>query len=215
MGLDPVRIDKIYKSYSGFYDIIFNRLFQESREAVIEHLDIQPGAKILEVGIGTGLSLPLYPRHCSITGIDLCEEMLKRGEEKVRQHMLDNVELVQMDASSLQFPDNTFDGVVASMVISVVPDPRKVMREMIRVCKPSGRIVLLNHFRNGNRLISRVERMISPLCTRIGFRTDLALESLLEGMPLTVHKKSNVNPFKFWHLVECRKVNGHPSLQAN
>jgi phosphatidylethanolamine/phosphatidyl-N-methylethanolamine N-methyltransferase len=204
--MDPRRTERIYKTYSGFYDIIFNKLFHESRQAAIEHLEIQPGSRILEVGVGTGLSLPLYPRHCQIVGIDICYSMLKRGHERIRQHLLSHVELIRMDASSLQFEDNFFDAVVGSMVISVVPDPRKVLREMIRVCKEDGRIVLLNHFSNGNKVISGVERMISPLCTRIGFRTDLALDPLLKGMPIVIQKKARVNPFRFWHLVQCRKA---------
>ncbi len=99
--------------------------------------------------------------------------------------------------------------VVAAYVISTVPDPRKVLLEMIRVCKENGRIVLLNHFSNGNKLMAIVERLISPLCVHIGFRTDLALEPLLEGMPLVIQKKAHVNPLRFWHLVQFRKANGN------
>ena len=207
--MDANGIERIYRAYSRFYDILFNKIFHESRQAAIQHLEIEQGTKILEVGVGTGLSLPLYPRHCEITGIDLCDSMLKRGRDKVRRYVLNHVQLVKMDASSLQFEDETFDAVVAAYVISTVPDPRKVLLEMIRVCKENGRIVLLNHFSNGNKLISMVERMISPLCTHIGFRTDLALEPLLEGMPLVIQKKAHVNPFRFWHLVQCRKANGN------
>jgi phosphatidylethanolamine/phosphatidyl-N-methylethanolamine N-methyltransferase len=207
--MDANRIKRIYSAYSRFYDLIFNKLFHESRQAAVQHLEIKPGAKVLEVGVGTGLSLPLYPRHCSITGIDLCDSMLKHGLHKVRRYGLTHVQLLRMDACSLEFEDNSFDAVVAAYVISTVPDPRKVLREMIRVCKENGRIVLLNHFSNGNKLISMVERMISPLCVHIGFRTDLALEPLLQGMPLVIQKKAHVNPFRFWHLVQCRKAYGN------
>jgi phosphatidylethanolamine/phosphatidyl-N-methylethanolamine N-methyltransferase len=207
--MDANRIQRIYSAYSRFYDLIFNKLFHESRQAAVQHLEIEPGAKILEVGVGTGLSLPLYPRHCFITGIDLCDSMLKHGLHKVRRHGLTHVQLLRMDATSLEFEDNSFDAVVAAYVISTVPDPRKVLQEMIRVCKENGRIVLLNHFSNGNKLISMVERMISPLCVHIGFRTDLALEPLLKGMPLVIQKKAHVNPLRFWHLVQCRKANGN------
>ena len=200
------RLEKIYTTYSGFYDLLFDRLFQDSRREAIKSMEIKPGMKVLEVGVGTGLSLPLYPPFCEITGIDLCESMLKQGSEKIRQYGLGHVQLEQMDATHLDFEDNTFDAVTASMLISVVPEPRKVFGEMIRVCKEGGRIVLLNHFCNGNKLMTRMERFISPLCTRIGFRTDLSLEHLTDGMPLTIHKKVKVNPFRFWHLVQCRKA---------
>jgi phosphatidylethanolamine/phosphatidyl-N-methylethanolamine N-methyltransferase len=206
--MDANRIERIYSAYSRFYDLIYNKFFHESRQAAIHHLEIEPGAKILDVGVGTGLSLPLYPRHCSITGIDLCDSMLKRGWDKVKRYGLTHVQLLRMDASSLEFEDNTFDAVAAAYVISTVPDPRKVLQEMIRVCKENGKIVLLNHFSNGNKLISMVERVISPVCVHIGFRTDLALEPLLEGMPLVIQKKAHVNPLRFWHLVQCRKANG-------
>ncbi len=208
-SMDAKHIERIYNTYSRFYDVIFNKMFHESRQAAVQHLDIGPGSRILEVGVGTGLSLPLYPRHCSITGIDLCESMLKRGWDKVNRHGLAHVQLLRMDASSLEFKDNTFDAVVAAYVISTVPDPRKVLLEMIRVCKENGRIVLLNHFSNGNKLMAIVERLISPLCVHIGFRTDLALEPLLEGMPLVIQKKAHVNPLRFWHLVQFRKANGN------
>lgn len=213
--MDPSKIEKIYSQYSRFYDIIFDRLFHESRQATIEQLEIRPGARILEVGVGTGLSLPLYPRHCRITGIDLCDSMLERGRERVRRHLLRHVELVRMDASALDFEDNTFDAVVASMVISVVPEPRKVLGEMIRVCKEEGNIVLHNHFSNGNKLIAKLEKIISPLCTHIGFRTDLALEPLLEGMPIVLERKEKVNPLKFWHVVQCRKTVSAATVSTN
>lgn len=207
--MDANSTERIYRTYSRFYDVIFNKIFHESRQAAIQQLEINPGSKILEVGVGTGLSLPLYPRHCSITGVDLCESMLKRGWDKIERHGLNHVQLLRMDAASLEFEDNTFDAVVAAYVISTVPDPRKVLLEMIRVCKENGRIVLLNHFSNGNKLIGVVERLISPLCVHIGFRTDLALDPLVEGMPLVIQKKAHVNPLRFWHLVQCRKANGN------
>lgn len=213
--MDTKRVERIYNAYSGFYDVIFNKLFQESRQAAIASLDLRPGANVLEVGVGTGLALPLYPRHCQVTGIDLSESMLKHGWERVKQHRLDHVRLIKMDATSMEFEDNTFDGVMAAYLISVVPDPRKVLNEMIRVCKDGGKIVLLNHFSNGNKLISTVERMISPLCVHIGFRTDLALEPLLDGMPLVIQKKARVNPFKFWHLVQCTKANGNGAAHSS
>ena len=213
--MDTKKVERIYNAYSGFYDVIFNKLFQESRQAAIQSLELPPGADVLEVGVGTGLALPLYPRHCQVTGIDLSESMLKRGWQRVKQHRLDHVRLIKMDATSMAFEDNAFDGVMAAYLISVVPDPRKVLHEMIRVCKAGGKIVLLNHFSNGNRLISTVERMISPLCVHIGFRTDLALEPLLDGMPLVIQKKARVNPLKFWHLVQCTKANGNAASHTS
>ena len=106
----------------------------------------------------------------------------------------------------------------AAYVVTAVPDYRKVVNEMIRVCKPGGRIVMLNHFSNGNKVIAAVEKLISPLCKHIGFRTDLALNTVLEGTSLLVASKKKVNPLRFWHLVECvNKKNGqeHEMVYAN
>ncbi len=215
--MDTQRIEKIYTAYSGFYDLIFDRFFTQSRRAAIRGMEINPEAQVLEVGVGTGLSLPLYPDHCKITGIDLCESMLDRGQKKIAKHGLDHVTLMKMDATHLKFENNSFDVVTASLLISVVPNPRKVLLEMIRVCKEGGKIVLLNHFGNDNKFIAMVERLISPLCVRIGFRTDLALDPLLEGMPLIIQKKAKVNPLRFWHLVQCQKIssNGNGNGQKN
>jgi len=100
---------------------------------------------------------------------------------------------------------------VAAYVMSTVPNPRAVLAEMIRVCRPGGRIVLLNHFSNGNPLVSRVEKTISPLCTWIGFRSDLSLKSLLDETCLDVEQNLKVNPFNYWHIVQCvnrKPING-------
>ena len=108
-----------------------------------------------------------------------------------------------MDAANLKFADDTFDIVYAPYVISVVPDPVAVTREMHRVCRPGGRILMLNHFSNGNKMIAAVEKVISPLTKHLGWRTDLSLNMVLEGTSLHVARKQNVNPLRFWALVEC------------
>jgi len=117
-----------------------------------------------------------------------------------------------MDAGTMEFADDSFDAVMAAYVVTAVPDYRKVMLEMIRVCKPAGRIILLNHFSNGNPLIAAIEKVISPLCKQLGWRTDLSLASVLDGTHLTVIHKQKVNPFQLWQLVKC--VN-HKSTNGN
>lgn len=211
--MDLQKVERVYSTYAGFYDHIFGRIFHESRESAVRQLDVKPGERILEVGVGTGLALPLYPRHCRVVAIDLSASMLEKARERVEQYGLDHVELRQMDAGNMEFDDDSFDTVMAAYVVTAVPDYRKVMDEMIRVCRPGGRIILLNHFSNGNKLIAAVEKAISPLCKHIGFRTDLSLNSVLEGTSLIVRRKEKVNPLRFWHLVECvnRKNGSVPS----
>jgi phosphatidylethanolamine/phosphatidyl-N-methylethanolamine N-methyltransferase len=201
--VDTRQIEKVYSAYSGFYDLLFGKVFHDSRADAIRLLDLEPGQTVLEVGVGTGLSLTFYPRHCRVVGIDLSQPMLERSREKVNRYGLRHIELQRMDATRMTFEEDRFDAVVAAYVMSTAPNPRRVLSEMVRVCRPGGRIVMVNHFSNGNRLVSAVERWISPLCTRIGFRTDLSLEGLLSGAPLAVLSAQKVNPFHYWSLVYC------------
>jgi len=208
--MDLQKVERVYSNYAGVYDQIFGRIFHESRESAVRRLDVKPQERILEVGIGTGLSLPLYPPDCSVVGIDLSAGMLEKAQERLEAHRLKNVRLLRMDAGAMQFPDDSFDTVMAAYVVTAVPDYRMVIGEMIRVCRPGGRIIMLNHFSNGNKVIAAVERVISPLCKHLGFRTDLSLNTVLEGTSLFVAKKEKVNPLRFWHLVECvNRKNGH------
>ena len=201
--MDLQKVERVYSNYARVYDHIFGRIFHESRESAVRNLNVKPGERILEVGIGTGLSLPLYPQDCLVVGIDLSSSMLDKARERMVAHRLRNVQLLRMDAGKMQFPDDSFDTVMAAYVVTAVPDYRTVVTEMIRVCRPGGRIIMLNHFSNGNKLIAACEKVISPLCKHIGFRTDLSLNTVLEGTSLFVARNEKVNPLRFWHLVEC------------
>ncbi len=206
--MDPNKIERVYTSYAGFYDKVFGKVFHEGRESAIRNLNVQPDEHILEVGVGTGLALPMYPRHCRIVGIDLSEGMLARAKEKAEAHRLDHVQLHRMDAGAMEFTDDSFDTVVAAYVVTAVPDYRKVVNEMIRVCRPGGRIIMLNHFSNGNKVIAAVEKVISPLTKHLGWRTDLSLNTVLEGTSLQIARNQRVNPLRFWALVECVNAKG-------
>ncbi len=204
-------LERVYTHYSSVYDQTFGKAFDQSRESAVKGLHISPDDHVLEVGVGTGMALPLYPTHCQIVGIDLSEGMLKKAEERIAKHALAHITLQRMDAGHMSFQDNTFDLVMAAYVVTAVPDYRKVVSEMIRVCRPGGHIVMLNHFSNGNKLIAAVEKLISPICQRIGFRTDLSLHHVLEGTTLQVLKQKKMNPFGYWYLVECVNAkNGSP-----
>ena len=201
--MDLKKVERVYSAYASVYDHTFGKVFQQSRESAVRGLPIESGDKVLEVGVGTGEALPLYPSHCEVLGIDLSESMLDHARRRVKDHGLGHVTLRKMDAGAMILPDDHFDIVMAAYVVTAVPDYRSVVNEMIRVCKPGGRIVMLNHFSNGNKVIAAVEKLISPLCKHIGFRTDLALNTVLEGTCLMVASKKKVNPLRFWHLVEC------------
>ena len=203
MGFDRDQIERVYSSYAGVYDRVFGRVFQDSREVVVRNLKVEPGERVLEVGVGTGLCLPLYPRDCEITAIDLSSAMLEKAAARVKELGLENVTLLRMDAGEMDFPDNTFDIVIAAYVVTAVPDHRKLMKEMIRVSRAGGRLILLNHFTQESPIIAAVEKAISPICTRIGFRTDLSVDEVIDGWPLIKERDQRVKPLGMWHIVEC------------
>ena len=195
----------VYEKLANVYDLTFGPALHPGRLIALERMSIRPGDRVLEVGVGTGINLPLYPRNCRVTGIDLSASMLVKARERVLQKGLPNVRLHEMDAANLTFPDELFDIVYAPYVISVVPDPVRVVREMRRVCRPGGKIVILNHFRSSSPLMAKVERAISPFTVHIGFKSDLDLPGLLaqaELKPLSIQKVSFP---RIWSLVTCLK----------
>jgi phosphatidylethanolamine/phosphatidyl-N-methylethanolamine N-methyltransferase len=202
-SLEKRQVKRAYRLYAPAYDLVFDWIFHPGRCAAIRLLDVRLGDHVLEVGIGTGLNLPLYPRHCRITGIDLSEAMLKKAQEKVEELGLANVTLKAMDATTMDFGESEFDAAVATYTISAVPDPVGVLREMRRVVKPGGGIVILNHFRSDRRLMGRLEDLVAPVCTRLGWKSNLALEPLLERVGLAPDVSMKVNLFNGWRLIKC------------
>jgi len=198
-------VARVYEKLASVYDLIFGPTLHPGRVQAIQRMGIKPGDRVLEVGVGTGINAGLYPRDCAVTGIDLSESMLEKARERVARKGIRNVRLLEMDAADLKFADGTFDIVYAPYLISVVPDPVAVAREMRRVCRPGGRIIFLNHFRSPNRLLAWMERGISPFTVHIGFKSDLDLPAFLaqaDLQPLSIEK---VNVPRIWSLVTCVK----------
>lgn len=196
-------IESVYDSYASIYDFVFGKVFQSGRERAPVLLKLFPGAKLLEVGVGTGLSLPLCARQVDFTGIDLSQKMLARAERRVEELGLKNVRLTKMDATSLQFPDDSFDRVLAAYFISTVPDPVTVIQEMKRVCRPGGYLVFLNHFYSDNAFVRIFEKAFSPLFYRIGFKTDLDLGKLMEATGLEIDRLEKIDFLGHWKAVRC------------
>src|SRR5690606_36650207 len=170
---------------SHVYDLVFGPTLHPGRIEAIRKMTINPGDSVLEVGVGTGINLSMYPASCDITGIDLSAPMLDKARERIFSKVLRNCRVLGMDAAQMTFPDESFDIVYAPYLISVVPDPVKVAQEMHRVCRKGGRIIILNHFKSENPILSRIETAISPLTVHIGFKADLDLNGFLTQANLT------------------------------
>jgi len=194
---------KIYDRWGRFYDIVFKWIFSEGRNVGVELLNLKAGERLLEVGVGTGLSLPLYRRDSRIVGIDISSKMLEKAQDKVDKLGLKNVDLQVMDAQAMAFPDNSFDCVTACYVVSTAPDPHKVVSEICRVCKPGGRIVFINHFKSQSPILARFEELVNGVCKKFGWATTLDLEALLQANNLTTSLQERVNIFDYWRAVLC------------
>lgn len=198
-------IIKAYRRYARLYDLYFGPVFQPGRRAVIERMNCRPGEHVLEVGVGTGLSLPLYPDSMRVTGIDISPEMLERARGRVERDALSGrIVLHVMDAERMSFPDDSFDKVVAMYVVSVVPHPERLVNEMRRVCKPGGDIFIVNHFHSPNPLIGGVETLLAPLSRLMGFHPDFCLKTFVRQTGLEVLEKHPVNLFGYWNLLRAR-----------
>lgn len=206
-------VSRFYNCCAGVYDLLFDQVFREGRRLAFEALDLRPGQRVLEVGVGTGLTLPMYPRGVRVVGIDLSAPMLR--EAAGRRTLLGPdrpVGLVRMDATHVASPDGAFDAVFAPYVVSVVPEPRQVVAEMARVCKPGGRVVVLNHFACRHPVPRWFEKQLSPLTHRVGFRLDLPLETILDIPTLHVESEARVNMLGMWRLVVFRRRGGTPRI---
>ena len=205
--MDTESIKSAYRRYAPVYDKLFGPIFHPARRAIVQMIGSRPGERILEVGVGTGLSLPLYPDNVSVTGIDLSVEMLDVARQRVQRGGLANVEaILEMDAENMTFPDDSFDKVVAMYVVSVAANPQRLVQEMRRVCKPDGEIFIANHFRSRHPLIGASEGLLSPLSKLAGFRPNLKLDEFLRVTQLEVAELRNTNLFGYWKLLRCRNT---------
>jgi phosphatidylethanolamine/phosphatidyl-N-methylethanolamine N-methyltransferase len=170
--LDKATIAKAYARWAPVYDVVFGAVFDHGRKAAIAAAE-RVGGRILDVGIGTGLSLTDYSRDNRLCGVDLSEPMLRKAQERVGAFNLSNVDvLAVMDAEKLGFPDAFFDCVVAQYVITVVPDPEATLDEFARVTKPGGEIILVNHIGAEEGLRKAFERWFAPMARRLGWRPE-------------------------------------------
>lgn len=196
--------DIIYGPLTPIYDVVCGAMLQPGRRRAIAHLDPAPSDTILEVGVGTGLDLAAYRSHCRIVGIDLSRAMMIKARKRsagVKPH----VDLLQMDAACLAFPDASFDAVYVPYTINVVPDPMAVGRELVRVCRAGGRIVMLNHFDGVRETSNMTNTLAGKLAEKFDVNWHLDAEQFVRDLGLSLLAVESVNVPRLSSVVVCRK----------
>ena len=199
-------VAKSYARWAPVYDHTFGAVTHAGRRRATGFANAV-GGTVLEVGVGTGLALPFYAVHMQVTGIDFSEEMLAKAQEKVAEQGLTQVKaLRQMDARALEFADGSFDSVCAMHILSVVPEPERVMAEMARVCRPGGHVLVVNHFAaEGRGVMARIERAAAPLSDLLGWHSDFARARVLGEAGLELVEEDGLPPFGMMTYLRMRR----------
>jgi phosphatidylethanolamine/phosphatidyl-N-methylethanolamine N-methyltransferase len=206
--MDEHAVRRAYARWAPVYDLSFGKIADAGRIIAVDTINRRRG-KVLEVGVGTGISLPRYRRHLRVSGIDLSPEMLDKARDRVTRLGLSNVdELVEMDAGNLTFGDETFDTVVAMYVMTVVPDPRKVMAELNRVCKPGGEVFIVNHFSQERGVRGFIEKVMAPFAEQLGWRSEFSINTILTQDGLHLVEERPMRPFGLFKLLRFVKQPG-------
>jgi phosphatidylethanolamine/phosphatidyl-N-methylethanolamine N-methyltransferase len=194
-----------YRRYAPLYDLVFGIVLGPGRKRMARTVVALDPSSVLEVGVGTGLALPHYPENARVVGIDLSPEMLARAQAQAERLPEREISLHAMDAEQLEFADDSFDCVTVPYVLSVTPDPDRLVSELRRVCKPQGHIIIVNHF-SGSRFWWLLERMVKSLADRIGFRSDFDYARHILSHDWRVETATPVNLFGLSRLVVIRNV---------
>lgn len=193
--IDSSAVKRAYRRWAPIYDLTFGQIAEAGRQHAVRTINRRKGS-VLEVGVGTGLSLPSYSSHLDIVGIDLSSDMLEKARKRVHDKKLDNVRgLYEMDAGALEFPDDSFDTVVAMYVMTVVPDPEQVMKELQRVCVPGGEVILVNHFSMDQGTRGWVEGKLAPLAATLGWHPVFPVDRVLGYHDLRLAEQRALWPF--------------------
>lgn len=206
--MDPEAISRTYRRWAPIYDSTFGAMTRPGRLAATGRVNAL-GGRVLEVGVGTGLSLRHYTPDVRVTGIDFSHDMLRLARQKVARKRLGHVEaLRQMDARMLDFADAAFDCVVAMYLISVVPEPERVLAEMARVCRPGGEILIVNHFAADGGTLGRVETLLAPFADRMGWHADFSMGTVLGSGHVTEIERAPLPPLGLFTFLRLRPVHG-------
>lgn len=206
--MDIQAVRRSYARWAPIYDLTFGRITGQGRNRAVSVLNAL-GGRVLEVGVGTGLALPSYRPGVEVTGIDASAEMLEKAREKVTELGLTHVKaLREMDARRLDFPDASFDHIAAMHIMSVVPEPERVMAEMVRVLRPGGTILIVNHFAadpDDNGWLPWLERKLAPLSGLLGWHSDFERSRVLSTPSLTLMEETHLPPLGMMTFLRLRK----------
>jgi phosphatidylethanolamine/phosphatidyl-N-methylethanolamine N-methyltransferase len=205
---------KLYYGLSRSYEKIFARFFGPRIQAALQSLDIPDGARVLEVGVGTGLSLSAYPNRTEVIAVDLSPAMLAQAQEEIDRHDWSHITLKEMDAQNLEFPDEQFDYVAAFHVVTVVPDHERLIREMTRVCKPGGTVVIINHFRSHRWWIARFVDLLDPITRHFGWRTTMSVADLMDVVPLEIQRRYKTAGRSLFTVIIAKKKTGASDAES-
>ncbi|RPH81659.1 MAG: class I SAM-dependent methyltransferase [Planctomycetaceae bacterium] len=197
---------RLYRELVPAYEALWPMVARRRIRSVIRGMKFQPGQRVLEVGVGTGMSLTAYPRDIDLTGVDLSEDMLAQAEKLIEDERLSHIRVMPMNAEQLEFEDSSFDVVTSFHVISVVSEPRRMMGEMLRVCKPGGLIVMINHFRSNNPWIAKMVDSAGSVTRHLGWRTDLSLDEVVAEMPLRLERRYKTSPTSLFTIIKATKL---------
>lgn len=198
-------VSRAYRGFAPLYDAFYGKVLEPGRRAAIQGMDLQPGQRVLEVGIGTGLSLAAYPPGVKVVGVDIAPEMLEKARRRATRCQREPApDLNVMDARALEFPDASFDTVVAMYVVSVSPEPERVVAEMVRVCRPGGAIVIVNHFRTESRLVRWTETALRPLHRLVNYSAELDRHDFLRRTGLQVVWSARANILGYSTILYCQ-----------
>jgi phosphatidylethanolamine/phosphatidyl-N-methylethanolamine N-methyltransferase len=199
--MEEATTSRCYDLWASIYDHTFGALVHRRQIRALQQLRLQPGQRVLDIGVGTGMTLPHYPKHVRVFGLDLSAGMLSKAKLKANELGLTHCRLVRADAMLPPFADGSFDQIVISHTISVVSEPAKLVKWAARLVKPTGRIIVLNHFHSTNRFIAWWEKVLNPLCVKIGWRSDLSLDECLAGSDLKIDYHFKMALWDFWQIV--------------
>lgn len=203
--LDSEAVRRAYRRWAPVYNFTFGPLTTAGRRQAVRRVNRGSG-RVLEAGVGTGIALGLYAPHLKVVGIDLSRDMLDQARRKVEREGLSHVEaILEMDAGALEFPDASFDAVVAMYVLTTVPDPAAVMAEFERVCRPGGEVILVNHFSAERGLRAGIERALARHAPTLGWRPEFPRSIALARPGLELVEEQQLAPFGIFTLLRLRR----------